>query len=334
MTLCFDLAVGRYTMSKRSRKDLENDDFAAALKEWETEHPDAWEEAASRPVPPESKSPAEGALADQLRDQLEQVQASEDSDATAQPTRGADAATFDGAAGPRTKAKRRLTEEELMREAFEALDVDGYDPTSKFRGTGYSEAMDVEIIEEEPLEIQPSRSASEDVKQSYTDADRAFEELMADADVAPLEDGLDKVRDAISERAAWSREQRPEPAAWKQELSEDDLRAPKLSTAQRKLLKRARKSGRIPELNLRHYRKHEAMTMLQDFVRAQQVHHTRYVRIITGKGKRSKEKAVIKPAVIEWCEAPQNAAMVLAYAPATDESGNFGVVVLELRRPA
>lgn len=333
MTSCFDLAVGLHTMSKRSPKDLKNDDFATALKEWETDHPEAWKEAAARPAPSSRKPAAEGVLADQLRDQLEKVKSSSDGEAERSASVRKAAANPEHAAGPRTKTTRRLTEAELMREAFEALDVDGYDPTAKFRGTGYSEAMDVEIIEEEPREVLPSRSASEAVKQSYTQNDRAFEELMADADVAPLDTRLDKVRDAISERTAWTREQQPEHAAWKRELSEDDLNAPTLTVAQRKLLKRAKKSGRVPELNLRHYRKHEAMTMLHDFVRAQQVHRTRFVRIITGKGKRSKEKVVIKPAVLEWCEEPQNAAMLIEYAPAPDESGNYGVVVLELRRP-
>lgn len=321
-------------MSKRSPKDLENDDFAAALKEWEGDHPDAWEDAVSRPAPSARRTPADGVLADQLRAKLEQVKSTK----AQAPTRSTASSNAPSAptneSGPRTQATRRLTEAQLMREAFEALDVDEYDPTAKFRGTGYSKAMNVELIDEKPKESMPSRSASEGVRESYTDTDRAFEELMADADVEPLEHGLDKVRDAISERTAWSREQRADYAAWNDELSEDELNAPTLTTAQRKLLKRAKKSGRMPELNLRHYRKHEAMTMLHDFVRAQQIHRTRFVRIITGKGKRSKEKVVIKPAVMAWCEEPQNTAMLIAYAPAPDESGNYGVVVLELRRPA
>src|SRR5699024_2167022 len=134
MSLCFDRAIDLHTMSKRAPKDLENDDFAAALKDWESDHPDAWEQAAARAAPPATKPPTEGGLADQLRDKLDKVKAAEASGAGAKTVSQRDAVTDERTAGPRTKAKRRVTEEELMREAFEALDVDSYDPTSKFRG--------------------------------------------------------------------------------------------------------------------------------------------------------------------------------------------------------
>lgn len=318
-------------MSKGSSKDDKNTDFAAALQAWETEHPEAWEKAKSTPAKP--KKSAEGPMAAQLKARRDQQQAADD--AAAQRA----AQAHDRTAGPRSKAARQVTEKDLMREAFDALDVDNYDPTSKFRGKGYADAMDVEIIDEAPENAPdegalPSRSTSEGVKQSYTGADQAFEELMADGGVTPLEDSLDKVRDGISERPTWTREQRAEQAAWQEAIGEDQLNAPTLTKAQRKLLKRAKKAGRIPELNLRHYRKHEAMDQLVNFVRAQQVQGTRFVRIITGKGKRSKTHVVIKPAVLQWCAAPRNAHMLIDYTPSPDESGNYGVVVMELRRPA
>jgi len=192
--------------------------------------------------------------------------------------------------------------------------------------------MDVELIDETPAPAPTSRSASEGVRQSYTSEDRAFEELMADADVQPLGGDVSKLRDAIQERATCERRSRVQEKMWTDALSEEELHAPTLTNAQRKLLKRAKKTGRLPELNLRHYRKAEALHMLANFVRSQQVHGVRFVRIITGKGKRSQEEAVIKPAVIEWCDSPSNAAMVLDYTPDPDVSGDYGVVVLELRR--
>lgn len=312
-------------MSKRSPKSVDDNDFDAALKAWEEETPDAWAKENQRTQV--RKEAAEGPLADAMRQKLRDATRAKKQKTGAPPAQ-------DPLVGPRSKATRRMTEEALMREAFDALDVDSYDPTAKFRGKGYDKAMDVELIEEAPDQapVQPSRSSSQGVRQSYTPDDRAFEELMQDADVQPLGGDTEKLRDAISERPSWTREERLQAAAWKEDIAPETLVAPTLSKAQRKLLKRAKKYGHVPEVNLRLLRKYEALQKLEKFVRSQQVLGTRFVRVITGKGKRSKDGAVIKPAVLQWCEEVANTPMVLAYSPSPDESGNYGVVVLELRR--
>jgi len=316
-------------MTKRGSKTSKSNDFADALKAWELDHPDAWDRTRANDTSA-SKTP-EGPLAQAMRKQLKKLQDTAPAKASAQPRAGTPSAQT--ATPPDSATKRRLTEKALMREAFEALEVDTFDPTAKFRGQGYAEAMNVEIIDETPAPPPISRSASEAVRHSYNSEDRAFEEFMMDADVQPLSGPIDKLRDAVGERSAWERRSRAQEAAWREQPTTDELHAPQLTTAQRKLLKRAKKYGHIPELNLRHYRKHEALNTLYQFVRAQQMLGIRYVKIITGKGKRSQEQVVIKPAVLDWCQIPQNAEMLLDYSLAPDESGDYGVVIFELRRP-
>lgn len=315
-------------MTKRPSNSATTSDFAEALKAWEEENPDAVVKASQPPLP--SKTSAEGPLADALRKRrdAEALRAAQPKHSRTTDEHSAETQP----SGPRSAQTRRMTEAALMREAFEAIDVDGFDPTSKYRGKGYSAAMNVELIEDAPAPEPTSRSSSEGVRQSYTSDDRAFEELMADADVQPLAGDVNKLRDAIQERATWERRSRVQEKLSIDALSQEELHAPTLTNAQRKLLKRAKKAGRLPELNLRHYRKAEALPMLANFVRAQQVHGVRFLRIITGKGKRSQDQAVIKPAVIEWCESPINSTMILDYTPDPDVSGDYGVVVLELRR--
>lgn len=317
-------------MSKRKSKSSRSTDFSEALKEWEQENPDAW--TRDEPAPSVQDKTSEGSLSDEMLKRLQTLRSEQKKTAKKVVQRPASSKNAP-AAGPHTTPKRRMTEAELMREAFDALDEDNFDPTAKFRGEGYRRAMDVEIIDQTSTQPPSSQSPSEAVRQSYNTEDRAFEAFMANAEVKPLAGPIDKLRDVIRERPSWDRLSRAQQEAWKERVAEDALHAPQLSQAQRKLLKRAKKYGAIPELNLRHYRKHEALTMLEQFVRAHHVRATRFVRIITGKGKRSQDHVVIKPAVLEWCEAPDNAALLIDYSPSPDESGNYGVVILELRRP-
>lgn len=311
-------------MSKGSPKSIDEHDFEAAFKAWEEETSDPWNKDRQRSELKDA--PADGPLAEGIRKKLTAAQRKKSKDA---PSKAHASAQVQG---PRSQHTRRMTEEALMREAFEALDVESFDPTAKFRGKGYDKAMDVEIIDEEPPPVQTPQSSSEGVRQSYTAEDRAFEELMQDADVQPLGGDTEKLRDAIMERPSWTREERQQSAAWKEDVDPETLAAPTLSKDQRKLLKKAKKYGHVPEVNLRLLRKHEALQTLEKFVRSQQVLGTRFVRVITGKGKRSKDHVVIKPAVLQWCEAPHSQSMILNYSPAPDVSGNYGVIVLELRR--
>lgn len=316
-------------MSKRKSKLSRSTDFSEALKAWEQENPDAW--TRHEPAPPVQDKTSKGSLSDEMFKRLQTLRSEQENTAKKVVPRPASSKT--APVEPHTIPKRRMTEAELMREAFDALDEDNFDPTAKFRGEGYRRAMDVEIIDQTSTQPSSSQSPSEAVRQSYNTEDRAFEAFMANAEVKPLAGPIDKLRDVIRERPSWERLSRAQQEAWKERVAEDVLQAPQLSQAQRKLLKRAKKHGVLPELNLRHYRKHEALTMLDQFVRAHHVRATRFVRIITGKGKRSQDHVVIKPAVLEWCEAPDNAALLIGYSPSPDESGNYGVVILELRRP-
>lgn len=305
-------------------------DFASALDAWESENPDA-----GRPKTPpatEKRRAPDSELARQLQERFgtEAPSRRERRRADAQQSGGKAAAP-----APRptqqdeASARRQLTADELMREAFDAID-DRHDPTAKFRGEGYAPARDVEIIDElAPGVVEEARERLDGLD-GHTDEDVAFLQLMSEAEVAPLDRSLDKLRTALDDRARWARPDAPLGA--RDACDQDALAAPSLTGDQRDLLRRARKQSYVPTLNLRHQRRAESMRELAAFVLQHRQERVRYVRVITGKGKQSEGPPVLKPMVMEWCSTPPGSEHVLAWAPETDRSGNFGMLVLELRR--
>lgn len=322
--------------TRRPKKDsFESNDFAAALSAWEKENPAALEGATEKKKG--SPKPAEGPLAAQLRERFgvegpNREQRRKGKRAAGTSTKVEAAKTTPAQTTERAlDGKRQLTADELMQEAFEAVGEPGHDPTAKYTGRGYAKALEVEVLDETAAGIVDEAKERYEPIDGHTREDVEFLQLMASADVKPLDHKLDKLRTALDSRTKWQKEPalqiKPDP------LSKDELDAPTLTGAQRDILRRARKQTLVPTLNLRHNLKYEALQRLHVFVLKEQQNHTRFVRVITGKGKQSKEgMPVIKPMVIEWCELEPGRSLVLGYAPETDQTGNYGVLILELRR--
>lgn len=296
-------------------------DFSRALHDWEADHPRAWDDAtdAAKGKP----KTAGGALADELRTKL----GVKDPTARKKERPRVTVAAPPAPAAPTTPTRRQLTADELMREAFEAAGHQKHDPTAKFSGRGYTKALDVDVIDELSAGVVDEARERLGDYDGHTPDDVEFLDLMATADVEPLDRRLDRLRTALDARTKWQSEDPVVPVA--PELPED---LTVLTGAQRDLLRRARKQPLIPTLNIRLQRYADAMNELAAFVLQHRQQKTRFVRVITGKGKQSDGPAVLKPAVISWALALPGSGHVLAYAPETDRTGDFGMVIFELRR--
>lgn len=294
-------------------------DFARALSQWEDEHPRAWDDAAERASG--KKTPVDSALADELRTKLGVKDAP-----LRKPERTVPVRQVAPAPVKSEPARRQLTAEELMREAFEAAGHERHDPTAKFAGRGYKKALDVDVIDEQHAGVVDEAKDRLAAYDGHTDDDVVFLDLMATADVEPLDRSLDRLRTALDSRTKWQAEDHAVAAT---DADKDDV---VLTGEQRDVLRRARKQTLVPTLNIRLQRYSEAMKELAAFVLQHRQQKTRFVRIITGKGKQSDGAAVLKPAVIDWAVTPPGNMHVRAYAPETDRSGDFGMVIFELRR--
>lgn len=316
--------------SKKSKKiqNVGDSPFGEALDAWASENPRAWDDAAQS----KTKKAPENELAGELRRLKSSLGLSPTSPtpapkpvlspeklATLSPSK---ASRF--AAAP--QGRRQVTAEDLMAEAFEALDDPSHNPTAKYVGDGYAAAKDVDIIDERAAGIVEEAEERYGAIDGATEDDLVFLDLMASADVSPLDRGLDRLRTALDERRSWVVETHAAPP------TDEDLMEPTLSSADREVLRRARKQGYVPTLQIRMMRRSEAVAEVARFVRDQWEAKTRYIRIITGKGKNSEGPVVLKPAVIEWVSIDPGNRYVNAWSPEVDRSGAYGALILELRR--
>ncbi|MCB9506770.1 MAG: Smr/MutS family protein [Myxococcales bacterium] len=217
---------------------------------------------------------------------------------------------------PTVAPRQRMTLEEAMEAAFNAAGPDA--AASKYLGEGFR--LDADIVE--PVRSEPAANvAPETTGEALSGDDLEFLVAMAGK--------VERQRSTELEEKAWAG------ATWRTEAQLASLTAAELHTldltgAQRDLLRRARKT-QTPELNVRHLRRHEAIADVQAFVTAQYATSTRFVRIIHGKGRQSVGDAVLKPALVRWCE-DEGSRWVRAWAPEIDATGQFGSLVAELRR--
>lgn len=114
-------------------------------------------------------------------------------------------------------------------------------------------------------------------------------------------------------------------------MSNNALFEPSLTGDQRVLLKRSRRV-RVRELSVRLQTLSDAMSAVQWFIRTCAREGDTFARIITGKGKLSSEGPVLKPAVVKWCDG-DGKPWIKGWAPETDVAGQFGSIVVELRKP-
>lgn len=214
-----------------------------------------------------------------------------------------------------------------MAEAFAQLD----DPTAWARkfddGLPCASPLpeDVDVIDADPARDAPADDDPDTETDPLTDDDLLFLEAVG-TEVRRLE----QAREALARHAfvgvAWHTARQLET------LTNDDLHEPTLTGGQRDLLRRSRRGGKpMPVLNIRHQRRREALGEVEAFVFAQRREGVRFVRVVTGKGRQSRDgDPVLKRTLLAWC-AEAGEAHVLAHAPETDQSGRYGSLVLELR---
>ncbi len=222
-----------------------------------------------------------------------------------------------------TAFKKRMTIEEAMLAAFEAVDAGNiYD--GKYLGRGldlgdieiYDPRLDQRELLADAVELPDDANA--------TSPERAlFENIMGPAQDAKFNRQLNALRDRDWVGFRWRT------AHDLESMSDEELGEPGLTDTQRKLLKRSRKHA-IRELTIRLQTLAQAMTAVEMFVRHCCNDGHPFVRVITGKGLRSANGPVLKPAVIEWCQG-DGRQWVRAWAPETDHTGSFGSIVLELK---
>ena len=212
---------------------------------------------------------------------------------------------------------RRLDEAQLMALIFRHLDPDNL---------RVCEGIDFDRLRiVTQSEFERTRAAADDEERMPSDPD----EPGPSSPVQARESG--GLAQAAAAAKAWVG------ASWSDELGPivDLVDRPELSAAQAELLRRASKT-RLAELNLRHLDREAALRHLELFVRVCEVEGATSCRVITGKGVFSAGEPVLKRVVLEWCVArpprPSGRGRVLAWAPELDQHGEWGAMILQLRR--
>jgi DNA-nicking Smr family endonuclease len=204
-----------------------------------------------------------------------------------------------------------------MSETFNLLSS-AFSGVEKYSGRGYV-ADDVELVSESLQEEPVARG----------EGGEAADDLLFLEEMATGVDRMDAARDALRGKewagASWSTQ------AQLAALTAEELKFLELTPAHRELLSRSRGDGPMPVLNIRRFGLREAMGEVEAFIRDCASKEHRFARIVHGKGRHSKDDAVLKPAVIRWCDGA-GAAYVRAWAPENDRSGQFGSMVIQFRR--
>lgn len=222
-----------------------------------------------------------------------------------------------------TAFQKRMTIEEAMRAAFEAVDAGNvYD--GKYLGRGL-DLGDIEIYDPrlDRRELVADAIELPDHTNELSPERALFENLMGPAQDAKFNRQLKALRDHDWVGFRWRT------AHDLESMTDEELGEPGLTDTQRKLLKRSRKHS-IRELTIRLQTLGQAMIAVDMFVRHSCNDGHPFVRVITGKGLRSADGPVLKPAVIEWCQG-DGRQWVRSWAPETDHTGAYGSIVLELK---
>lgn len=120
--------------------------------------------------------------------------------------------------------------------------------------------------------------------------------------------------------------------AWRDHaVASPPLEVAALEERERELLADAARRPEVPTLRLRGMRRAPALEALADQVARARDRGLAYLRVITGKGVDSPGAPILKEAVIAWCSG-DGALAVAAWAPERDRFGEYGSLLLRLRR--
>lgn len=203
------------------------------------------------------------------------------------------------------------------------------DSGSSAHAGGHSASAGQSAAGDDPVDEEQARQDIEQLRQ-----EAMFHRAVSDA--KPLSD-RDKYHFSRRRRAASSDEQ---------DCDDDALLTPSLPTsgdglnyvsppgkAQKAMLQRFQRWNRshdhLPELVVRGLTRDEALDQLRDFIERYHSEETRFVRIVPGRGLRSKTEPILKPTVLKWLEGPGRP-MICGYVPERLQGGDYGSLIVEL----
>lgn len=260
--------------------------------------------------------------------------------------------TRDGAGRAQSRDDGVKSDRELFEEAVENLDpAEMYD--AKFRGqTGTGDSRPSESSQSPPADASSDKSPDRrqqdaggeepiDERQARQKVQQLRDEALfhkAVGDATPLED-RDKYRSPPRRKRSRGSDDGDDaddklltPSLPK---SGDGLHyVPPLGDAQKAMLSRFERyddNHPVPVLHLRGKPRREAIDELGAFMRRHSDDETRFVQIVPGRGLRSEDKPVLKPAVLKWLEGPGRR-LIRGYVPERLRGGDYGSLVVELDR--
>lgn len=241
---------------------------------------------------------------------------------------------------PPQEAPRALSDKELFEQALRSLDA-AQIYQAKFEGSAAAE-LPPALSEEEEAACH-AYEAPEGIED---DEEEARQKIQEARDAALFEQMVGSV-EPIAERAKYRRSRRkvaaPIVAKPRSErrlstpalpLDGEGLHyVPRLNGQQRALKKRYARHAiahQTPELNVRGDILEDALRQLELFVHQAWREGAPFVRVIHGRGLRSEDEPILKPAILEWLEGPGER-YLRGYIPERNQSGDYGSLILELR---
>jgi DNA-nicking Smr family endonuclease len=245
-------------------------------------------------------------------------------------------------------ALQDLSREEIEREKYDqperGLDID---PGETDNGGDADDSESSETSESTPSPTQEGEAGegTDDDEQHRADARQQremFERAMSD---------VDRMEASSKYRSPSTPE--PDEAAERAEAvsrrTVDDLNTPTLPTSgealrevppldeRQQALKRRfdawDANHQTPEINLRGETKRDAISRLSSFLAQANHHQAQFVRVVTGRGRRSDGPPAVKLAVLEWLEG-RGITHIEGYIPERLVDGDYGSLVVELRDAA
>lgn len=240
-------------------------------------------------------------------------------------------------------ALQDLSREEIERQKYDdperGIDLDADDVQTREENQSPEDSPDENSIDEEAADEDAEGSAEDEQARQRRRDREMFERAMADVDrldddskyrspSTPDPDEATERASAASRRTVDDLKTPPLPK------SGDKLRqAPPLDEEQQALKSRFNAWERdtpAPEINLRGDTTDDAISRLTSFLAQARHHEARFVRIITGRGRRSDGPPALKLAVLEWLEG-RGIHHIDGYIPERLLDGDYGSLIVELR---
>lgn len=241
------------------------------------------------------------------------------------------------------ESRRPLNDRELFEQAVQGLDA-AQIYEAKYQGSAAAElppapTADVEEQSPSPAGGFAGEALEEEARQRVQEArDAALFEQM----VGSVEPILDRAKYRPPRRTNPAPSAAPPLPPADRKLSTPALPTdgeglnfvPRFNGQQRSLKKRHARyaiANEIPQLNLRGDNREDALRQLELFIHQFWKDQARFVRVIHGRGLRSEDEPILKPAILEWLEGPGER-YLRGYIPERNQAGDYGSLIIELER--